>query len=245
MDKEPTRDIRDWETDEGFSCYYNKYNWDTEESNVLCKEIRKDIYNIHVEYGSKYVTETMEKKDNIDCCVCLEHRWGVKLPNCDHYLCRKCYFIIFYEGPMIDYNEIENYNKPVKPPQPTPIKPPIYPYTKNELREIYSQLTDDIDNIEWFVNENKDLYICIMENEYVSEIKDSVKNWFVNDERMVKYNNDLDEWKQLFAKYKIEYNNYLESDEYKIYCEELEELERYIEDCKQESINPVCPLCRQ
>ncbi len=84
-----------------------------------------------------------------------------------------------------------------------------------------------------------------MENEYVSEIKDSVKNWFVNNERMVKYNSDLDEWKQLFAKYKIEYNNYLESDEYKIYCEELEELERYIEDCKQESINPVCPLCRQ
>ena len=99
MDNELERDIRDWETDEGFSCYYNWYNRNTEHSeerNNIIKEIHKDMYKYGVELGSEYITETMEKKDNIDCCVCLEHRWGVKLPSCNHYLCRKCYFIIFH-----------------------------------------------------------------------------------------------------------------------------------------------------
>ena len=31
--------------------------------------------------------DNMVREDDIECCVCYENHWGVKLPNCDHFIC--------------------------------------------------------------------------------------------------------------------------------------------------------------
>ena len=36
-----------------------------------------------------------EQAEQGECCVCLNFHWGVKLPNCSHYICPKCYYRIY------------------------------------------------------------------------------------------------------------------------------------------------------
>ena len=44
------------------------------------------------------ITFGMVKQDNIECCVCLNCHWGVRLPNCNHFICPKCYYKIYWEN---------------------------------------------------------------------------------------------------------------------------------------------------
>ena len=41
------------------------------------------IYSNHCDYR----TGILEFKNDIDCCICLENKRGVKFPNCNHYIC--------------------------------------------------------------------------------------------------------------------------------------------------------------
>ena len=63
----------------------------------------------------------MIKKDNIECCVCFENNCGVKLQNCNHFICQQCYLKI-YHG-YISYTFYNNNPEPIYP------KKPDYPFT--------------------------------------------------------------------------------------------------------------------
>ena len=176
----------------------------------------------YIEFMTTIVTEDMVKEDNIECCVCMEFHWGVKLPNCNHFICPKCYYKMYYG--YISHKFYANNPRPIYPEKPT------YPYTiTSKNTEIYDTLTsDDTYYKKWFINENEDLYNCIKLKEFVDNININVLQWFQNNELITKYENDL-------LQYELNYKKY--NDEMDIYSNLLEEEE-------ENNIQNTCPLCR-
>jgi uncharacterized UPF0160 family protein len=182
----------------------------------------KSFEDFEIEIISEIVSEDMVKEDNIECCVCMEFHWGVKLPNCNHFICPKCYYKLYY-GYVSDIFYTNN---------PIPIYPekPIYPYVNiSQNLEIYNNLIEDDIYMDWFINDNKDLYNCIkVKSEFVDNINNNLLQWFENNELIVKYENDL-------IQYELNYKKY--SNEMDIYSVLLEEE-------KENNIKNRCPLCR-
>ena len=54
-------------------------------------DFRDDLAVHTLLFGEEEALENMTigmiKQDNIECCVCLNFNWGVKLPNCSHFIC--------------------------------------------------------------------------------------------------------------------------------------------------------------
>lgn len=170
---------------------------------------------------SEFVSD-MVKEDNIECCVCLNFDWGVKLPKCNHFICPICYYKLYYGYVGDDF-----YNN-----NPNPISPkkPDYPYINtNQNSEIYNNLTDDDSYKDWFINENEDLYNCVKINsEFVNNINNNIKKWFEKNELIIKYEIDLIEYELNSKKYNDEidiYNNLIKKE-------------------KNNNIKKICPLCR-
>ena len=175
-----------------------------------------------IEIMSKIVSEDMVKEDNIECCVCMEFHWGVKLPNCNHFICPKCYYIMYYGYVSDDF--YANNPSPIYPEKPS------YPYTiTSQNTEIYDTLTNADTYKEWFINENEDLYNCIkLKSEFVDNINNTILQWFQNNELITKYENDLIQYELNYKKYWVEqdiYSNLLKKE-------------------KNNNINNNCPLCR-
>lgn len=170
------------------------------------------------------VTFGLVKEDNIECCVCLNYHWGVKLPNCNHLTCPTCYYII-YEG----YISNEFYSKNH---QPKFIEEPLYPYRdKNKNKEIFYSITQDETYLEWFVDDNEDLYKSIkMNTEFVVDLDIELKSWFENNEVIKQYKRDLKQYR----KNRVLENFYADSEKY--YESRYQERER--------NTQKKCPLCR-
>ena len=169
------------------------------------KSLEEFLINISIEE----ITEDMIKEDNIECCVCMEFHWGVKLPNCNHFICPKCYYKMYYG--YISYKFYHNNPRPIYPEKPR------YPYTiTSKNSEIYDILTDDDTYKEWFINENEDLYNSIKINsEFVYNINNNLKQWFQKNEVITKYENDLIQYELNYKKYNDEmviYSNLVEKE---------------------------------
>ncbi len=122
------------------------------------------------------ITIDLIKQDNIECCVCLNYYWGVKLPNCNHFLCPKCYYEIYYGFISSDFKSKNHF--PVRPDKP------IYPYQNHDKnKEIFHSITNDNTFLEWFIFDNEDLYNSVKLNtEYVDNLDFNLKKWFENNE---------------------------------------------------------------
>ena len=131
------------------------------------------------------ITIGMVKQDNIECCICLNYHWGVKLPNCNHFICPKCYYKLF-NGYISD----EFYSKNTEPKYP---EKPIYPYqNKDKNKDIFYSITEDDTYLEWFVVENEDLYNSVkLNSEFVDNLDVKLKRWFENNKDIKQYENDL------------------------------------------------------
>ena len=104
---------------------------------------RKLIDELLIDLMTDDHIENMIKSDNIECCVCMDFHIGVKLPNCNHFICFKCYYKM-YNGYVSD----TFYTNNSKPNYPTK---PIYPYIDiNKNLEIYNNLTDDDTYLDFF-----------------------------------------------------------------------------------------------
>jgi len=162
------------------------------------------------------------KQDNIECCVCFNYHWGVKLPNCDHFICPKCYYKI-YNG-YISSDFCDTTHEPLYP------EPPIYPYqNKDHNYEIYLGITNDDTYLEWFVNENEDLYNSVMLNsEFIDDLDCKIKNWFETDDLLKQYNENILKYKNELATWDDAINDYNE---------------KYDEE-KENNAHQKCPLCR-
>lgn len=169
------------------------------------------------------IFEDMVRKDNIECCVCLDFDCGVKLPNCNHFICSKCYYKL--NTGFISDEFYMNHPPPVYPIEPS------YPYIdSNENLEIYNSLTNDDTYMEWFIVNNQDLYNSIKINsEFVHDIDIHLKKWFESNELISKYENDLIQYDKLYKKY----------------CDDITEYNSLIEEEREDNINTKCPLCRQ
>lgn len=168
------------------------------------------------------ITIGMIKQDNIECCVCLNYNWGVKLPNCNHFICPKCYYKI-YNGYISDnfYNKITEPKYPINP---------IYPYQNpDKNKEIYYTITNNSTYLQWFIEENEDLYNSVKINsEFIANIDDNLKIWFETNNLIKDYETEV-----------IKYKNELE--QYNINIEEYNEL---YEQEKIDNSQSLCPLCR-
>lgn len=184
----------------------------------ISKLVDQDMLDIMAEF----IGEDMIKEDSIECCVCFELNYGVQLPNCNHFICSKCYFKIYYG--YIDDTFYKNNSYPKY------IKMPIYPYLNtNENLEIYNKLTNDDFFKEWFIDENEDLYQCVKNNDdAVYDISDKVKEWFITNESIKKYENDL-------IQYKINIDKF---------DKDMETYQLLKKEHKQKNIKKKCPLCR-
>ena len=184
----------------------------------ISKLVEQDMLDIMAEF----IGEDMIKEDSIECCVCFELNYGVQLPNCNHFICSKCYCKMYYGYIDDTFYKNNSYQKS--------IKMSIYPYLNtSENLEIYNKLTNDDFFEEWFIDENEDLYHCVKNNDdAVYDISDKVKEWFETNERIKKYENDL-------IQNKI--------NQHKFY-EDLENYNRLKKENKQKNIKKKCPLCR-
>ena len=152
----------------------------------------------------------------------VNNSWGVKLPNCKHFLCPKCYYKI--------YNGYVSSDFYIKNPYPTYPEKPIYPYqNEDKNKEIFYSIFEDDVYLEWFINENQDLYNSVMLNtEFVDNLDVKIKQWFENNETIKKYENDL-----------IQY----EKDVQQHWIDMEEHRELYYEE-KEDNSQKLCPLCR-
>lgn len=179
------------------------------------------------------ITTGMVKQNNIECCVCLNYHWGVKLPNCNHFICPKCYYKLLYGYISEDFRR-----KNPKPKYPERPKKPAYPYeNKDKNNEIFYSITRDDTYLEWFINENEDLYNSVKLNtEFVEDLDTHLKCWFENNEIIKQWENDLIKYENDDLK---KYEKYLE--QYYIDRDEYDEL--YDEE-KEYNSQRICPLCR-
>jgi hypothetical protein len=171
---------------------------------------------------SNEIAKYMVKKYDSECCICLEIGTCVKLENCEHYLCPICYYKLRY-GFIRDKFYINN-------PYPVCPKEPNYPYINmNENIKIYKSLTSDDTYLDWFVNENQDLYNCIKTNEdFVCNVDKEIIKWFEDNETIKNYEYDI-------TQYDLSYKKY--TNDIDIYYSLLEEE-------KENNIIGTCPLCR-
>ena len=185
-------------------------------------EIDKRLEDFEIEIMSKNVSNDMVKEDNIECCVCMEFHWGVKLPNCNHFICPKCYYNLYYG--FVSDRFYTNNSRPIHPEKLT------YPYVNiSQNLEIYNNLTEDETYMDWFINDNEDLYNCIkVKSEFVDNINNNILQWFENNELIIKYENDL-------LQYELNYKKYIDKND--IYLKLLEEE-------KENNTKKICPLCR-
>lgn len=180
------------------------------------------------EKALEFFTKDMVKRDNVDCCVCFELHWGVKMPNCEHFICPKC-FITMNTG----YISSDFHDKHPKPEEPKEPKPK-YPYEdKEKNRVLFQSITNDERYLKWFVCENEDLYNSVkIKSEFVETIDDDLKSWFENNELIEQYYYDLSKYER---KYEHKMNKYyVEIRKYGI----LYEMEQ------NKNSQRKCPLCR-
>lgn len=187
-------------------------------------DLETAIYLFGEDEALENIFDSFVKKDNIECCVCLTNHWGVKLPNCNHFICPKCYYKLF--------NGFLRSGWHIRHPLPTCPEPPIYPYKNaNVNREIIYRLKKDIDEVflEWFTDDNEDLYNSVKLNtEFVANLDVDVKLWFQNNEAIEKYYKDVEEYNKDLEQY------YMDVDEYNnLYADE-----------KEANAQKICPLCR-
>ena len=190
---------------------------------------QKQLYESMIDYTSKFFCEKMKKTVNaVECCICLEIEFGVKLPNCNHSCCPKCYYKLYY-GYLSDVF-YSNHPCPIAPEKP------IYPYLNAIANlEIFNNLINtDVEKDwfttekDWFISENEDLYNCVKKSEYVDYLDMNVKKWFENNAQLAQYENAVLQYELDSIKY---------SDEHIIYSElREEEIENNIQN--------KCPLCR-
>ena len=168
------------------------------------------------------ITIGMVKQDNIECCICLNYHWGVKLPNCNHFICPKCYYKLF-NGYISD----GFYSKNSEPKYP---EKPIYPYqNKDKNKDIFYSITEDDTYLEWFVDENEDLYNSVkLNSEFVDNLDVKLKRWFENNKDIKQYENDL-----------IQYNKNIE-----LFNNDIEEYNELYAKEKEDNSQKICPLCR-
>ena len=196
--------------------------------NIDIQIMNSYVMNVEIQV----ICEKMEKTENeVECCICLEIEFGVKLPNCNHFVCPKCYYKLYY-GYLSDAFYSNN---------PCPIAPqkPIYPYLNVIANlEIFHNLInkdtvkDDKDwfvtEKDWFISENEDLYNCVKKSECVDYVDMNVKKWFENNAQLAQYENDV-------LQYDLDNIKY--SNQQLIYSEL----------CKEEIENNMqnkCPMCR-
>jgi hypothetical protein len=170
------------------------------------------------------ITIGMVKQDNIECCVCLNNNWGVKLPNCNHFICPKCYYKI--------YNGYISENFHSKNPEPKYPDKPIYPYqnlNQDKNKEIFYTITTDDTYLKWFIDENEDLYNSVEQNsDFVSNLDINLKNWFKNNELIKQYKNDLIQYENNLIQHNIDMEKWIDLYEEEKKCNSQEK----------------CPLCR-
>lgn len=185
-------------------------------------DLEVDIFLHGEDKALENITIGMVKQDNIECCVCYNFHWGVKLPNCNHFICPKCYYKL-YNGYISENFYIRN----IEPEFP---ENPIYPYKKSDKnRELFNSISKDDIFLEWFIDENEDLYNSIkMNSEFVDNIDIKLKIWFQTNELLKKYENDV-----------INYNNKL-----KQYYIDNEKYNDLYEEEKEYNKHAICPLCR-
>lgn len=189
-------------------------------------DIRDDLDVEIFLYGEDQALENISigliKEDDIECCVCLNNYWGVKLPNCNHFICPKCYYKI-YNG----FVESEFYSKNPKPKYP---ETPIYPYqNKDKNKEIFHSITKNTSYLEWFVDENEDLYNSIkMNSEFVDNLDVNIRRWFENNKYITQYENEL-----------IQHRKNIEQ-----FNEDTEEYNELYDEEKEANSQKICPLCR-
>ena len=186
-----------------------------------------------------YISTDIIKENNIECSVCLEFNWGIKLPNCNHFICPNCYDKI-HNGFISD--NFYNTNPYPKPPEIP--KEPIYPYLNSiENLKIYNKISKHdfrlknwfIEIKEWFIEQQQDLYECYKcnDDEYINN---SMKTWFETDELIQKYENSL-------ILYDIEQKKYI--DDYLLYEKQMDnyKIKKNIE--RMNNCSKKCPLCRK
>ena len=192
------------------------------------REQRMDEWQMGVVAEYNCEKDGMERKEDVECCCCLNVLSCVKLPNCDHFICPKCYHKIYHGFISNDFYHINR--RPVFGQEN-----PEYPYKNaDENTEIYNRLNEntvlnvDIDiqksmYEDWFIHSNEDLYTSINEErdfleEFVKtkpyETLLNIKDWFENDKKIKKYEEDL-------IKFHVDYKLFEEnSDLYERLCEE-------------------------
>jgi hypothetical protein len=164
------------------------------------------------------ITIGLIKQDNIECCVCLNYHWGVKLPNCNHFICPKCYYKI-YNGYVSSNFYCEN-SEPEYPEKPS------YPYkNKDKNKEIFYSITEDDRYLEWFIDENEDLYNSV---KFEDNLDVKLKKWFETNKYIKQYENDL-----------IQYNKHVEQ-----FNNDIEEYNELYAQEKEDNSQQLCPLCR-
>jgi len=188
-----------------------------------------------IEFMSELYTENMIKEDDIECCVCYENHWGVKLPNCDHFICPKCYYKIYHYG-FLSSEFINANSEPIGPKRP---KEPIYPFTPEKLEIIYDELTNNDKYKTFFVNSNSELYEHIIFNDYKCNIDSNIIKWFQTNNELKIYEEDKNKYKLAYEAYS-EYKTKLD-----IFCEEIEEYRSREEEERQQNCGRMCPLCRR
>jgi hypothetical protein len=185
-------------------------------------DLEFDTYLYGEDEALDKITIGLIKEDNIECCVCLYNHWGVKLPNCNHFICPKCYYKI-YNG-YISSNFYNNNSEPKCP------REPIYPYkNQDKNKEIFYSITINETYLEWFVDENQDLYNSVKLNtEFVHNLDVNLKKWFQDNKDIKKYEEDLIKYKNDLEQFYIDIKKYNE-----MYEEE-----------KMYNKKKICPLCR-
>lgn len=168
------------------------------------------------------ITIGLIKEDDIECCVCLDNHWGVKLLNCNHFICPKCYYKIYngyISSKFLDKN-----------PEPKCPENPNYPYeNKDKNKEIFYSITNNETYLEWFVDENQDLYNSVKLNtKFVDNLDVNLKKWFQDNQDIKKYEEDLIKYKNDLEQFYIDIKKYNE-----MYEEE-----------KEYTSQKICPLCR-
>jgi len=166
---------------------------------------------------SEIVSKCNIKDDNIECCTCLQYDIGLKLSNCNHYICPHCYYKMYY-------GHISNITRPICPHKP------IYPYENSAIHnlEIYYYLTDNNTYMKWFVNYNEELYNYIKsDSELVVNIDSNIKKWFQHNELIKEYEKDV-----------IEYNK-----NYKIYRNEMYLYLQLVKKERDKNLANICSLC--
>ena len=168
------------------------------------------------------ITNGMVKQDDIECCVCLNRNWGVKLPNCNHFLCPKCYYKLYYGYITSDF-----FNENTLPEHKSA---PIYPYkdarTNNEL---FHTITNNETHLEWFVEENEDFYNSVkIKSEFVKNVDIKIKHWFKSNELIKQYKID-----------ELQYDNWQRQ-----YCHDIGNYNRKYEKERINNTQKLCPMCR-